>query len=79
MLVVDKMQSIYGTADAWTEERMLGARFSGRRMELKTGHRLPHRLILFYEIVLKLFCVKRKLLLLEPAQGNIDLGPVELR
>lgn len=45
LLVADKTQNIYGTADAWTDEAMNGAGFSGRWGELETRCRLPPRLI----------------------------------
>ena len=45
LLVADKTQNIYGTAQAWTEEAMTGAGFSGRWMELKTSYRLPLKII----------------------------------
>lgn len=41
MLVADKTQNIYGTANAWTEGAMENAGFQGRWIELKTSYRLP--------------------------------------
>ncbi|MYB65329.1 AAA family ATPase [Candidatus Poribacteria bacterium] len=44
LLVADKTQNIYGTAQAWTEEEMRGAGFSGDWMRLKTSYRIPPKI-----------------------------------
>lgn len=44
LLVADKTQNIYGTAQAWTEDTMKGAGFSGDWMRLKTSYRIPPKL-----------------------------------
>lgn len=41
LLVSDKTQDLYDTAEAWTDEAMLGAGFSGTWVELKETYRLP--------------------------------------
>ena len=80
LLVVGKKQNIYGTADVWIEEKMRSAGFSGRWMKLKTSHRLPLGLISILRDYAEPFLYKEEVdLLTEPTQGNIDLGPVELR
>ena len=74
-----KTQNIYGTADALTEERTRGARFSGCWIELKPSHRLDPCLIPILQDYTEDFLRKEKSV--PPprnVQGNIDLGPVEL-
>ena len=44
LLVADKTQNVYGTAESWTEKAMTGAGFSGRWKELKDSYRLPTKL-----------------------------------
>ena len=44
LLVADKTQNIYGTAQTWTEEAMVGAGFSGDWMRLKTSYRIPREI-----------------------------------
>ena len=41
LLVADKTQDIYGKANAWTDEAMIGAGFRGEWLELKESYRLP--------------------------------------
>ena len=41
VLVADRTQDLYETADAWTDDAMLGAGFSGAWAELKESYRLP--------------------------------------
>lgn len=41
LLVSDKTQDLYDTAEAWTDEAMLGAGFSGSWVELQETYRLP--------------------------------------
>lgn len=41
LLVADITQDIYGTADAWTDEAMKGAGFSGKWAELDVSYRMP--------------------------------------
>ena len=45
LLIADKTQDIYGTADVWTDAAMIGAGFSGEWMELKNGYRLPPEIV----------------------------------
>ena len=44
LLVADKTQNVYGTAESWTEKAMTGAGFSGPWKELRDSHRLPSNL-----------------------------------
>ena len=44
LLVADKTQNVYGTAQSWTEKAMTGAGFSGPWKELKDSYRLPTKL-----------------------------------
>lgn len=44
VLAADKKQDIYGNADTWTEDAMLGAGFRGPWTTLPSSHRLPERL-----------------------------------
>ena len=41
LLVADATQDIYGTANSWTDETMVGAGFGGKWAELKISYRLP--------------------------------------
>ena len=41
LLVADMTQDIYGTANAWTDDAMTGAGFSGRWAELDFSYRMP--------------------------------------
>lgn len=41
VLVADRTQDLYETADAWTDDAMLGAGFSGAWAELRESYRLP--------------------------------------
>ena len=45
LLIADKTQDIYGTADVWTDAAMIGAGFSGDWMELKNSYRLPPEIV----------------------------------
>ena len=45
LLVADKTQDIYGTANAWTDEAMIGAGFRGEWLELRESYRLPPAVI----------------------------------
>lgn len=44
LLVADRSQDIYGRADAWTEDVMKGAGFTGRWNDLATSYRMPTEL-----------------------------------
>lgn len=41
LLVADATQDVYGTANSWTDEAMIGAGFKGPWVELKRSYRLP--------------------------------------
>jgi hypothetical protein len=45
VLVADKTQDIYGTASAWTDEKMLNSGFRGDWSSLDVSYRLPPKLI----------------------------------
>ena len=45
LLVADKTQDIYGTANAWTDDAMIGAGFRGEWLELSASYRLPPELL----------------------------------
>jgi superfamily I DNA/RNA helicase len=45
ILCADVTQNLYGTAQVWTDEAMLGAGFRGRWAELKTSYRLPPQIV----------------------------------
>ena len=76
LLVADKTQNIYGTAQAWTEEAMIGAGFPGNWMELKTSYRLPHQIIPILQRFADQFLTNEEVDI--PRQLEF-VGPVELR
>ena len=45
LLVADKTQNIYETAQAWTENAMVDAGFSGDWMRLKSSYRIPQEIL----------------------------------
>ena len=75
LLVADKTQNIYGTAQAWTEEAMIGAGFPGN-LELKTSYRLPHQIIPILQRFADQFLTNEEVDI--PRQLEF-VGPVELR
>ena len=77
LLVADKTQNIYGTAQAWTEEAMTGAGFSGRWMELKASYRLPLEIIPILQRFADQFLINEEVDI--PKQLELELDPVELR
>ena len=77
LLVADKTQNIYGTAQAWTEEAMTGAGFSGRWMELKTSYRLPLKIIPILQRFADQFLINEEVDI--PQQLEIEFDTVELR
>ena len=77
LLVADKTQNIYGTAQAWTEEAMIGAGFPGNWMELKTSYRLPHQIIPILQKFADQFLINEEVDI--PDQLELEFNPVELR
>ena len=77
LLVADKTQNIYGTAQAWTEEAMIGAGFPGNWMELKTSYRLPDKIIPILQKFATQFLTNEEVDI--PKQLELELSPVELR
>ena len=77
LLVVDKTQNIYGTAQAWTEKTMRGAGFPGNWMELKTSYRLPTPIIPILQRFAKRFLANQEVDI--PKQLELPFGPVGLR
>jgi len=68
LLVADKTQNLYGTAQAWTEEAMIGCGFSGPWRTLEDSYRLPAGLIPILQQYAALF--------LTPYGEEIDIPPV---
>lgn len=80
MLVADKSQDVYGTADAWTDRAMANAGFRGRWARLEDSYRLPPRIVPLVRGFAKEFLAEEELdLPTVEDQGEIDLFPVELR
>lgn len=65
LLVADKTQNVHGTAQAWTEETMVGLAcgFTGSWMQLSSSYRLPNSLIPILQEFVRRF----------PYDGEIDL------
>jgi len=79
VLAADKTQNIYGTASAWTDERMEGMGFKGGRWaELSISYRLPEKVVGLAREYVKRFLPYEYVDLPEP-QPELDLFPVELR
>ena len=77
LLVADKTQNIYGTAQDWTEAAMTGAGFSGPWMALETSYRLPLKIIPILQRFADQFLNNEEVDI--PKQLELELGPVELR
>ena len=52
LLVADSNQDLYGRADRWTENQMIGSGFSGKWVELEHAYRFPQS----YYRILSSFC-----------------------
>ncbi|MCC7494877.1 MAG: NERD domain-containing protein [Fimbriimonadaceae bacterium] len=55
VLVADRAQDVYERADAWTEEAMSGAGFSGAWNDLTDSYRLPDKIIRYARSFLEQF------------------------
>ena len=73
LLVADKTQNIYGTAQTWTEKAMEGAGFSGDWMRLKTSYRIPREI----KPILKNFAYKFLIPKIRQCQDkNVDITDI---
>ncbi|MCK9462852.1 MAG: AAA family ATPase [Proteobacteria bacterium] len=80
LLVADPTQDVYGTARAWTEQKMIGAGFSGRWTTLDTSYRLPPVLIPLVRDFAERFLPRDGLRALpQPAQTELALSSTHLR
>ena len=78
LLVADKTQNIHGTAEAWTEETMIGSGFRGPWVELKISYRLPPLIIPILEKFIADFPIEEADIP-DRCIAELDLYPIELR
>ncbi|MCX5985157.1 MAG: AAA family ATPase [Chloroflexi bacterium] len=79
LLVADKTQNIYGTAQAWTEEAMNGAGFRGGWLRLDVSYRLPPSYIPYVIKFAERFLTSNKEVDI-PAAVQTDFSyPIDLR
>ena len=84
ILVADKTQNVYATAEAWTEATMNNSGFSGPWNELKISYRLPPTVVPLLELFIKEFLKEEEVDIpeLEMRQQQLEfeeLFPAELR
>lgn len=85
LLVADATQDIYGTAESWTDKKMIEAGFKGKwAANLKVSYRMPPKLIHHVITFAKLFLPKERADLpdlpdLPDPQQELDLYPCKLR
>lgn len=79
LLVADATQDIYDTAQAWTEQAMKGAGFSGPWIELPVSYRLPPSSIKYICSFAKQFLPKDLVDLPVSPQEELELFPCKLR
>lgn len=79
LLVADKTQNVYGTADAWTDGSMPGAGFRGDWLQLERSYRLPPSVIPLLTSYSQRFLVGEDVDMPSVEQGELDLYPVALK
>ena len=80
LLIADKTQNIYGTANAWTEQAMVGAGFRGGPWaELGTSYRLPPKIIRIVQKFAAQYLADEETDVPHIEQEELDLYPMELR
>ena len=79
VLVADATQDVYGTADAWTDNAMVGAGFSGGWVQLETSYRLPDDAMEMARTFATDFLKKASTDLPKSEQGSLALHPCNLR
>ena len=79
LLVADMTQDVYGTADRWTEQAMIGAGFSGPWFRLEQSYRIPGRLTPLLARYAAHFLPNGEADIPKPAQQRLELEPVDLK
>jgi len=80
LLVADATQDIYGTANSWTDEAMIGAGFPGGRWaELKISYRLPTLALEYCRKFAEQFLPKETVDLPVSEQSELNLYPCTLK
>ncbi|MGQ3683590.1 MAG: hypothetical protein ACUBOA_00990 [Candidatus Loosdrechtia sp.] len=79
LLVADATQDIYGTAKAWTDEKMTGAGFSGKFGKLEISYRLPPKALKYAREFAEQFLPQDNVDPPVSVQGELDLYPCKLR
>jgi len=79
LLVADVTQDIYGNAQAWTDEAMTGAGFSGKWAELETSYRMPGDALEKAADFALRFLPETTRILPQNMQLDLDLAPCSLR
>ncbi|WP_345974131.1 NERD domain-containing protein/DEAD/DEAH box helicase [Sulfurimonas sp. HSL3-7] len=80
LLVADATQDVYGTANSWTDEAMIGAGFPGGKWaELKISYRLPTLALEYCRKFAEQFLPKESVNLPMPPQDELDLFPCTLK
>ena len=67
LLVTDKTQNVYGTAQAWTDEAMIGCGFRGAWNNLTSSYRLPDSMIPILEDFAEQYLI--------PHGGEVNIPP----
>lgn len=79
LLVADATQDIYGTSDAWTDQAMKGAGFTGPWVEFKVSYRLPPKLVPYVTDFAERFLPEETVDFPESPQRELDIYPCRLR
>lgn len=81
LLVADETQDLYQRTQAWTEEKMNGAGFSGPWTTLDTCYRTPNQLIPYLRQFAETYLENSVVNLPEPdtTQTEINVAPVKMR
>ncbi len=79
VLVADATQDVYGRAESWTDDVMLGAGFSGPWAQLPVSYRLPSGLIDQVRAFATAYLPGELAQLPNPVQSELDIEPCYLR
>lgn len=80
LLVADRTQDVYGTAEAWTDEAMIGAGFSGPWNALQANYRLPRAALeAAREFAARFLPARTMDLPAAPVEGEFAIEPCALR
>lgn len=79
LLVADATQDIYETAQAWTDEAMKGAGFSGPWSTLEVSYRMPKQALDYARAFAMHYLPKEDMNLPSNNQSALDLEPAHLR